>query len=119
MRGVIAAALLLAASVAASADPDTFSVAGASVERPLGQPPALSIQLSPASTAAFAVFTRANVGKTIVLTVDGKSILTATLRDPILGGTVMVSGDFSTADLDALAAALSTAGRVEAAVQSP
>ena len=119
MRSVIAAALLLAATLGADADPLTFSVAGATLQRTPGQPSALSITLSPESTAAFAVFPRANVGKTIVLSVDGKSILTATLRDPILGGTVMVSGDFTTAQLTALAAELSAAGRVEASVQAP
>jgi preprotein translocase subunit SecD len=120
VRGIfVGAALLLAAATAASGDPVALAVASAVVDQDAAGGIGVSIVLAPDSAAAFAAFTKANVGRTVVLTVDGTTILSATLRDPILGGAVRVSGDLSLNQLTAIANRLSAGGKVEADVQAP
>jgi len=57
--------------------------------------PALSLTLSPESIKAFADFTGANVGRKVELRIDGKVVMTATVRERIEMGAVMVSGDLT------------------------
>jgi preprotein translocase subunit SecD len=116
---VIGAAVFLAVATVASADPVALTVASAVVDQDAAGAAGVSIVLVPDSAAVFAAFTNANVGRTVVLSVDGTTILSATLRDPILGGAVRVSGDLSLNQLTAIANRLSAGGKVEADVQAP
>jgi preprotein translocase subunit SecD len=75
----------------ANADPLAIKVKDVVVGSELGQP-VLNLNLDESASTAFADFTRANVGRQIELRIDGKTMLTAVLRDPILSGKVQVSG---------------------------
>jgi preprotein translocase subunit SecD len=54
--------------------------------------PVLHITLTGPAGNAFARLTRDNVGRAMELRIDGKTVLTAVIREPILGGTVQISG---------------------------
>ena len=91
VRATAALAALAFSLGTALADPLAIKVKEADVGSALGQP-VLNLSLDEAAATAFADFTKANVGKQIELRIDGKTMLTATLRDPILSGKVQVSG---------------------------
>ena len=91
VRTVAALAALTLSAGLACADPLAIKVQEAAVGSEQGQP-VLNLNLDESAAAAFADFTKANVGKQIELRVDGQTMLTAMLRDPILSGKVQVSG---------------------------
>jgi preprotein translocase subunit SecD len=104
----LAAALLAVA--AAQAEPLTLTVLNATVTdvSPTGSPadaePALSISLSPESTAAFAAFTAANIGKTVEFRYDGKVLAAGVIRDHITNGRLRIGGgDYTRGELRTLA----------------
>jgi preprotein translocase subunit SecD len=107
--GTGAVIILIAATAVAAADPLPLTVVNGTVTnvligRDLGGTPGLSLTLSPESAAAFGDFTAANIGKTVVIRIDGKPVLSAVVREPIYGGRVRISGaDFSFAELRAIA----------------
>lgn len=88
--------LMIVAAAPAAAAVLELSVTRAYVvtEEATGRP-ALSITLSPESIKAFADFTDANVGRKVELRIDGKVVLSATVRERIVMGEVMVSGDLT------------------------
>lgn len=83
----------------------------------LGNRPALNLELTPDSKDAFGVFTTKHVGKMVDLKIDGKAVMSPVVRDPILGGQLMVSGNFERSELAAIAKRIEAAdARVEAEV---
>jgi preprotein translocase subunit SecD len=68
--------------------------------------PVVSITFDAASTEAFAAFTRDHVGRTTVVRIDGEEIMRPIIREPILEGTVQISGSMTMADAKTLAARL-------------
>jgi preprotein translocase subunit SecD len=68
--------------------------------------PIVSIRLTPASGEAFARFTAANVGRKTEVRIDGKVIMAPVIREPILGGSLQISGR-DLGDVHALAKRLS------------
>src|SRR6185295_9777375 len=74
----------------ATSEPLTLDVrdARADLEQRTGQP-VLHITLA---GNGFARFTSENVGREIELRIDGKTVLTTVIREPILGGSVQISG---------------------------
>ncbi|MBB6407444.1 SecDF P1 head subdomain-containing protein [Mesorhizobium sangaii] len=115
--GTIAAtAVVLLACGLAMAEPLTLAIAKAVVvpDAAPGQV-ALNLKMTPDSGRAFAAFTKANVGKTIDLSVGGSVVMSPRLVEPILGGEVMISGRFAKGELRRLAEQIS-AGRAKATV---
>jgi preprotein translocase subunit SecD len=90
-RITAAVAVFALSATLAQADPLAIKVKDAAVGSEQGQP-VLNLSLDDTATAAFADFTKANVGKQVELRIDGKTMLVAVLRDPILSGKVQVSG---------------------------
>ena len=105
----LAAALLAASLSAALAAALSLTVlrAEAIADRATGEP-VVSIMFDPASTEAFAAFTRDNVGRKTVVRIDGEDVMSPIIREPILGGEVQISGGMTMADAKALAARLSS-----------
>src|SRR5262245_1033119 len=83
--------------------------------------PIVTFRFADASKQAFAAFTTRHVGRAVELRVDGKTVLKAIVREPILGG----SGQIPTSSVDearALATRLSAGTakvEVEAAADQP
>ena len=67
--------------------------------------------MSPTSTKLFAELTTNNLGRKMDLRIEGKTVMSAVIREPILAGSVQVSGGLTlreTKDLaDSIAAAKS------------
>ncbi len=108
VRSVLAAVMFLVATAAAAA-PLSLPVlkAEATSDMATGQP-VVSITFDAASTAAFATFTRDNVGKATVVRIDGEEIMRPIIREPIIEGTVQISGNMTKADAESLAARLTS-----------
>jgi preprotein translocase subunit SecD len=91
----------------------------ADVQRP-GNEPVIVIVLTEASARIFADVTSKNVGKAIDVRVDDRSVMKPVVREPILGGTVTISGRFSRSEADEMVARLSSGGaKLEFEVISP
>jgi preprotein translocase subunit SecD len=121
----IAFAALLAGAQPLAAAPLKLDVVNATVsdvvdETGRVQPAGLTITLSQASAAAFGTFTADNIGKTVELRMNGKAVLTAVVREAITGGRVRIGGDFTRAELMAIANAVPISGiEMEAEVLPP
>jgi preprotein translocase subunit SecD len=89
----------------------TVLKAEAIFDKATGQP-VISITFDAASTEAFAAFTRDNVGRETVVRIDGEEIMRPIIREPILKGTVQISGNMTIADAKDLAARLASGDAV-------
>src|SRR6266536_5710464 len=89
-------ALVVAASSPAVADPLTLAIDRAFVGEAAGSgEPVLNLKLAPQSAKSFGELTAAHIGKVVELRIDGKVVFSPTVRDPIRGGEVEISGQFS------------------------
>jgi preprotein translocase subunit SecD len=79
----------------------------ADVQKP-GNEPVVVIVLTEASARIFAEVTSKNVGKAMDVRVDGRSVVKSIVREPILGGTVAISGHLSRSEVDGMMARLSS-----------
>jgi preprotein translocase subunit SecD len=113
------AALVLAGKVA-EADPLAVTVLSADLAIDPGtNEPVLSLRFDEASAKAFADLTRDNVGKVVELRVDGKVVMSPIVREPIVGGSLRVSGPFPPGELKDMAARLSAGtAKVEVEVKA-
>jgi preprotein translocase subunit SecD len=106
LQGVrfVFAAVAVFVATAAVANPLTLTVlkAEAISDMATGEP-VVSISFDAASTEAFAAFTRDNVGRKTVIRIDGEEIMRPIIREPILGGEVLISGNMTMADAGDLA----------------
>ncbi|GAV31545.1 MAG: protein translocase subunit SecD [Coriobacteriia bacterium] len=68
--------------------------------------PAVSLDFDKQGADAWAKYTTANVGQTIVITLDGVVQSVATIREPITDGRTMISGSFTADEAKRLAAVL-------------
>lgn len=108
-RLIAGLAIVLLACGLAMAKPLTLAIAKADVVHdPAPGQVALNLKLTPGSKQAFAAFTKANVGKTIDLSIDGAVVMSPRLVEPILGGEIMVSGTFAKGELRRLAERISS-----------
>jgi preprotein translocase subunit SecD len=90
----------------------------ADIQKP-GNEPVIVIVLTDASARIFAEVTGKNVGNAMEVRVDGRSVVKAVVREPILGGTVTISGRFSRKEVDGMVARLSSsATKLEFEVES-
>jgi preprotein translocase subunit SecD len=125
VTSLFAAAFLAASAAVAAAAPLALDVVNATVtdvvdETGRVQPAGLTITLSQESAAAFGAFTAANIGKTVELRMNGKPVLTAVVREAITNGRVRIGGNFTRAELMAIANAVPISGiQMEAEVVSP
>ncbi len=93
---VMAAAALIASAAAATAEPlavevtDVAPILDEQTKRPM-----IVFKMSPASTKLFAELTTNNLGRVLELRIDGKTVMSPVIREPILGGSVQVSGDWT------------------------
>ncbi len=69
--------------------------------------PVIYITLSPAGRAKLAAITKANVGKPLPLAIGPKVLMTPIVREPILAGTLQISGVPSFEDAKRLAREIS------------
>ncbi|MDH7794089.1 MULTISPECIES: hypothetical protein [unclassified Beijerinckia] len=119
---MIASALVMTvlAHAPALADPLSLSItkAQATTDPKFGTP-VLNVELTPESSKAFATWTSNLVGKQITISIDGKIVVSPTIRTPILGGALQISGVLELKQLQELAKQL-TAGtsRIEADVKA-
>jgi preprotein translocase subunit SecD len=70
--------------------------------------PVVTVRFTPAARQAFSEFTRKNVGRRVSLLVDGRVIITTTIREPIDGGVGQLSGDLTVDRAKEIAAGLSS-----------
>jgi len=79
--------------------------------------PVVTFRLTDRSGRLFAEFTGNNIGRTIEIRIDGKAVMRPIIREPILGGSVQITGGFTLQDAKDLADRLNSgAARVEAEV---
>jgi preprotein translocase subunit SecD len=79
--------------------------------------PVISIRLTERSGRMFAELTKENVGRRTEVRIDGKVVMSPIIREPILGGSLQVSGDFTLKDAQEIADRLNSgAARVEVEV---
>lgn len=64
--------------------------------------PAVEFRLNEPASKQLAELTAANIGKEIVMSLDGREVQRAVVREAITGGTVVISGGFSIADTKAM-----------------
>jgi preprotein translocase subunit SecD len=90
----------------------------AMVANDIGDRPGLKLDLTPESKDAFGAFTTKHIGELVDLRIDGKVVMSPVVRDPILGGQVMVTGNFERGELVAIAKRVEAAdAKVEAEVR--
>ena len=94
----MAAALLFALPAAAIADPLAIEVESAEPGFDMRtNEPIIAFRMTEASRRLFAEFTVRNVGRKIDIRIDGKTVTSPVIREPILQGTGQVSNDAWTA----------------------
>jgi preprotein translocase subunit SecD len=93
---------------AATAAPVTLKVEGASVaEDEHTHQIVLDIAVRPAERELLRHFSEAHIGKKIDLRIAGKTSLTTVIREPLLGGSIRISGN-SAEDMRAVLSQLSS-----------
>ena len=92
MSGLLLFGLLALANIAA-AEPTVIEVVSATAgfDQRTNEP-IVEYKLSPASGKLFAEATRKNVGRKLEMRVDGQVVVSAVIREPILGGSGQISG---------------------------
>jgi preprotein translocase subunit SecD len=94
--GALSVAILLLSIVSAWADPLTLRITRAEVgyDQRTGER-IIKIVFHEASKQLFADLTARNLGKAMELRVDGRAVVKSVIREPILGGSVQISGGFT------------------------
>ena len=122
LRARILAVVCLCVSPCPAAAAETFlleirQASGKMDER--SHEPIVEVVLSDESARIVADVTTRNVGAQAEIRVDGEALLKSVIREPILGGKIMISGRFSRQAVDDMAARLmSGAAKVEFVVNS-
>ncbi|HWA91914.1 MAG TPA: hypothetical protein VG889_17880 [Rhizomicrobium sp.] len=88
---------------------DHIRDARADFDQRSGQP-VVSIRFDDAGTAAFARVTRANVGKRLAIVLNGRILTAPQIMEPITGGALQITGNFTTADAERIAGLLVLCG---------
>jgi len=79
--------------------------AGASIDQRSGAP-VVTFRFDEHGKKIFGAITRENVGKQFAIVLDGKVLSAPVIREPILGGSGQIEGNFTTAEASSLAALL-------------
>jgi preprotein translocase subunit SecD len=105
----LGAAAILAVLSADIAGAETLAVESAAVEYDQRTTePVVTVRFTAAARQAFSEFTRKNVGRRVSLLVDGRVIITTTIREPIDGGVGQLSGNLTVDRAKEIAAGLSS-----------
>ncbi len=75
---------------------------------PNSNQPVINIQFDDEGTRKFASMSRENVGRPIAIVLDGEVLSTPIVNEPILGGALQVSGQFTWEEAEQLAIVLQT-----------
>jgi preprotein translocase subunit SecD len=70
--------------------------------------PEVAFRMSPASARAFAELTKRNVGRKAAIVIDGRTMSAPIIREPILGGSGQITGDFTPEEARRIAAGLAS-----------
>jgi preprotein translocase subunit SecD len=91
-RASLAAALLVVMAGAVASEPVAIELTSAepAFDQRNGMP-IISFKMTDASKRLFAEFTSKNIGRKMEMRVDGKAIMAAMIREPILGGAGQIS----------------------------
>ena len=68
--------------------------------------PEVSIEFSPEGSEKFAAITKRNIGKPLAIFLDNEYVSAPTVQQEILGGSAVISGNFTTEDAKALSVQL-------------
>jgi len=119
VRGLLFALLALAPGTASAGESIVLHVQHVSVMTdPIGGQPALKMELTAESKEAFGAFTNRHIGQQVDLKVDGEVLMSPIVREPILGGEVVINGQFEKAELVGIAKRVEAAdAKVEAEVR--
>lgn len=119
---MVASALMMTAltHAPALAEPLSLSIAKArATTDPNFGTAVLNVELTPESSKAFATWTSNLVGKQITISIDGKIVVSPTIRTPILSGALQISGGLELKQLQELAKQLGAGtSRIEADVKA-
>jgi preprotein translocase subunit SecD len=106
-RVLLAAMGLLGAGMAVAA-PMPLAVKSASARSgAFTGEPTLVVELQPSAQRAFTKLTTRHVGETLNLLIDGAVVSSPRIQSPIVGSSVVISGDFTASEAMALAQRLS------------
>ncbi|HEY5966169.1 MAG TPA: hypothetical protein VIU42_19320 [Xanthobacteraceae bacterium] len=114
MSGLLLFGLLALANIAA-AEPAVIELVSATAgfDQRTNEP-IVEYKLSPASGKLFAEATRKNVGRKLELRVDGQVVVSAVIREPILGESGQISDRYTDQDVKNIVGRLSSRGaRIE------
>ena len=75
--------------------------------------PIVLVRLTKDSGIAFSTFTTDRVGQTMELRRDGKLVSSPVIREPILGGSLQISGRFSVDQATEIASQLPAGSKIE------
>lgn len=93
-----AVAWLFGFSAPAMAEPTSIEVASAETNfDQRTNEPIVTLRMTEASRQLFAAFTVKNVGRKVDIRIDGKTVISPVIREPILQGSVQVSNNGWTA----------------------
>jgi preprotein translocase subunit SecD len=110
---VLLAGLVCSIGVAAA---QPLSIEVATVESTLDKrtnEPVISLKMSEKSAQSFAQLTQENIGRLMQLRVDGKVIMSPVIREPILHGSLQITGGFSAKDTKDIVDAIKSSSKVE------
>jgi len=65
--------------------------------------PIITIQMTSASAKLFAEITSKNIGRKLELRIDGKTVMAPVIREPVMRGSVQVSGGWTQREVKDLA----------------
>jgi preprotein translocase subunit SecD len=93
---LVAATLLCALPVKATAEPLAIEVTDvAPILDERTKQPVIAIKMTPTSAKRFAELTTQNVGRKLELRIDGKTVMAPVIREPIMFGSMQVSGSWT------------------------
>ncbi len=72
------------------------------VEDVMGEP-ALSIELAPDAAASLETLTAGRIGEEVAFVINGEEVMRPVVRETISGGKLLIAGQFTLQELDAIA----------------
>ena len=106
---MVAAALLIASTTIAVAEPLAIEVTEATALLDVqSTQPVIAVKMSRSSAKQFAQFTLRNVGHKIDIKLDGKTVASPVIREPILQGNLQISGGLTMPQARDLADSIAT-----------
>jgi preprotein translocase subunit SecD len=109
LRSALVAVWIVATASPVASEPIAIDVVSAlpAFDQRTNQP-VVTLKMTPASARLFAKLTAENVGRKVEVRVDGRTLMAPVIREPILGGTLQISGPYTVEQVRDLANRLST-----------